>query len=153
VIIASSLWRQGERVDCSLPSPLVPRSWPISSRRSPLVLWLCLAPMSPLGVDWLHSWAVVLGGGGHPPTHGSASTRRSKCTVGSFLRRVRRRCGCRRGRARGRGARGSGASQCRTWLLDVEACGKRSEVEVEVREAMAGGGGRLGLPGGRASAA
>jgi hypothetical protein len=27
-------------------------------------------------------------------------------------------------------------------LLDVEACGKRSEVEVEVREAMAGGGGR-----------
>ena len=35
------------------------------------------------------------------------------------------------------------SDQCRTWLLDVEACGK-SEVEVEVREAMAGGGGRLG---------
>jgi hypothetical protein len=34
------------------------------------------------------------------------------------------------------------SDQCRTWLLDVEACGKRSEVEVEVREAMAGGGGR-----------
>ena len=36
------------------------------------------------------------------------------------------------------------SDQCRTWLLDVEACGKRSEVEVEVevREAMACGGGR-----------
>jgi hypothetical protein len=60
----------------------------------------------------------------------------------TLLRRVRRRCGCRRGRARGRGVRESGTSQCRMRLLDVEACGKRSEVEVEVRESMAGGGGR-----------
>jgi hypothetical protein len=38
------------------------------------------------------------------------------------------------------------------WLLDVEACRKRSEVEAEVREAMAGGSGK-GCRQGRAGTA